>query len=79
MIEEEAVLQLKFRGRETKRHTYVQLSGGSYMPFWRHDLKFSAIVGLLSTINRNDYESNKAEFDRACQEIEALINELRKK
>ncbi|MBP1043622.1 hypothetical protein I6N95_21580 [Vagococcus sp. BWB3-3] len=76
-MEEEAVMQLKFRGRETTRHTYVQLSGGSHMPFWRHDLKFSAVIGLLSTINRKDYGENEAELERACQEIEALVKELR--
>lgn len=75
--EEKAMLQLELRGWETEKHTLIQLTGGSRMPFWRHDLKFSAIIGLLATINRENYQDNEEELERACQEVLGLIDRLR--
>lgn len=56
--------KLKLNGyTEEDEKITIKIEGDSSMPFWNHDLKFEAVIALLSTVDEKDFAEDNRHDD----------------
>lgn len=73
---EKTILSFESENFETGETIKGTIEGTSEMSFWKHDLKFKAVLSLLEDINSKDfYEDNKHElFQKYIDEVQDTLN-----